>query len=218
MRLRSSAFQMWKNFTEYEKEMADLASVMSNRNSTLRFKTSIQHWLQYAKLHRATKTAYDRVIAKRKRTAMLDSWIAWRQLVADEFARQAKIRACIRSKRVMKDWFVNWYWDAYEDEIRSTLKLLYGTTEDVLGQLYDMYEEMRQADSKNDDVPVRPASTSQSLEAPPISGDPGPNLCILNELQNVDTAEEFCTPTLWSDELEGAKLSRPSPRKELSFN
>lgn len=212
-RLKSSAFQMWRNFTEYEKEMTGLAEVMSSSVQRTQCRMQLLSWLQYAKKKRAMKVAEERIRAKSTRAQMSSVWVSWRQHVADEFAKEAKIKSCIRSKRVLKDWFVNWYWDAYEDEIRSTLKLLYGTTEEVLGQLYDMYEDMSPSELRPPArIMHRPGETSkQSVENP--SSDFG----FRQAKTSGDLPEEFTTPALFFDEVEEGTGTRRSPRKELSF-
>lgn len=212
-RLKSSAFQMWRNFTEYEKEMTGLADVMSNTIQRTQCRIQLLGWLEYSKKKRAMKVAEERIRAKCKRSALSSVWISWRQHVADEFAKEAKIKSCIRSKRVLKDWFVNWYWDAYEDEIRSTLKLLYGTTEEVLGQLYDMYEDMSPTE-------LQPKA-SRTLEVEDDAGQhvqpPGSDFGFRQVRTSTDLAEEFTTPALIYDDVEEGNGIRRSPRKELSF-
>uniref|UniRef100_A0A7S3UCA5 Sfi1 spindle body domain-containing protein n=1 Tax=Picocystis salinarum TaxID=88271 RepID=A0A7S3UCA5_9CHLO len=212
-RLKSSAFQMWRNITEYEKEMTGLADVMSNTLQRTQCRVQLLGWLDYAKKKRAMKVAEERIRAKCKRSALTSVWISWRQHVADEFAREAKIKSCIRSKRVLKDWFVNWYWDAYEDEIRSTLKLLYGTTEEVLGQLYDMYEEMSPTELQPKPSPTLEKGDGARQHVQP----PGSEFGFGQVKTSGDLAEEFTTPALIYDDVEEGNGIRRSPRKELSF-
>ena len=76
-------------------------------------------------------------LASRRRTSSLLTALAhWHRVVAGEARRRAAIKVCITAKRVTMHWFLQWYWEAYDDEIRSTLQTLMGTCDDTLHDLY----------------------------------------------------------------------------------
>ena len=56
----------------------------------------------------------------------LHSWIAF---IEDTRATQARLKRVVTAKRLTKDWFISWYWSAYDDEIRKTLGMLYSDCE-----------------------------------------------------------------------------------------
>mmetsp|Transcript_36274 Transcript_36274/g.114481 ORF Transcript_36274/g.114481 Transcript_36274/m.114481 type:complete len:116 (-) Transcript_36274:112-459(-) len=51
-------------------------------------------------------------------------------------AVRERLKRCVVHKRVTKDWFLEWYWGAYENEIRAALGMLYGSTGEALEELY----------------------------------------------------------------------------------
>ena len=66
-------------------------------------------------------------------SAVLRSWWKLGETVR---LRKEKMHRCVTAKRVVMQWFLQWYWDAYDDEIRSALRLLYGSTEGAMDSLY----------------------------------------------------------------------------------
>jgi hypothetical protein len=76
-------------------------------------------------------------LASGRRTSQLLAALShWHRVVAGEARRRAAIKVCITAKRVTMHWFLQWYWEAYDDEIRSTLQMLMGTCDDTLHDLY----------------------------------------------------------------------------------
>ena len=57
--------------------------------------------------------------------------------------RRRLISTNITDKRVTMRWFLNWYWHAYDQEIRGSLMMLTGTCDDALTDLYCDYLPVR---------------------------------------------------------------------------
>lgn len=62
----------------------------------------------------------------RQDAALVESFWAWRHSALDARQSLAKIRACVASKRVARDWFLGWYASAFEEEINTAVDMLYG--------------------------------------------------------------------------------------------
>lgn len=54
---------------------------------------------------------------------------AWIAFIEDTRATRAHLKRVVTAKRLTKDWFISWYWSAYDDEIRKTLGMLYSDCE-----------------------------------------------------------------------------------------
>ena len=61
---------------------------------------------------------------------------AWWSLIEKARRMKDKLRRCVTAKRLVTQWFLGWYWNAYDDEIRSALRLLYGSAEGAMDSLY----------------------------------------------------------------------------------
>lgn len=115
-------------------------------------------------------------LAIRRRTSQLLGALAhWHRVVAGEARRRAAIKVCITAKRVTMHWFLQWYWEAYDDEIRTTLQTLMGTCDDTLHDLYTAHLPGAQQHLMSSQSIFHVRSHPPALLAPPSPPSPACN-------------------------------------------
>ena len=107
----------------------------SRRISTLTLKWS--SWRKYTSIRRKHRRIISRCVEFHGRMLMESSMSAWREEVLCIARRIECVRSCIRSKRLLMTWWMSWYWDSHEPEIRLALTSLYGNCEDTMDQIFD---------------------------------------------------------------------------------
>jgi hypothetical protein len=72
-----------------------------------------------------------------KEVLMLQALKRWKSVIDWVNKRRALISVNVTAKRVTVHWFLQWYWDAYDIEIKSSLQMLMGTCDEAMGDLYE---------------------------------------------------------------------------------
>jgi hypothetical protein len=149
LRLRlSQSFTLWnENVVELRRQRAVLARFvgrMRNRCVTACFYAWVEA-LEERK--RASKQdAYrDRLVAnvlwRTNRSTLRAAMHQWRMVVEERETHRELIRRNLRSKRVALNFFMTWYWDAFDGDIQSTVADMFGQTRSYMNEAFDDFDE-----------------------------------------------------------------------------
>ena len=65
----------------------------------------------------------------------------WRMVVEERETHRELIRRNLRSKRVALNFFMTWYWDAFDGDIQSTVADMFGQTRSYMNEAFDDFDE-----------------------------------------------------------------------------
>ena len=90
----------------------------------------------------AKATAYrDRLIAnvvsRTNRSTLRLAMEKWREVVNEREIHREIIRRNLRAKRVAMNFFMNWYWDAFDNDIQETMANMFGQTRTYMNEAFD---------------------------------------------------------------------------------
>ena len=101
-------------------------------------KLAWEAWCAFAMRKRHVRNTVRKCMLKMDALLKRASFACWLQFVLDLEATRRNLRRAMTTKRVMKDWFIQWYWRAYDDEIQQTLGVLYGGCENVVEEVLSL--------------------------------------------------------------------------------
>ena len=101
-------------------------------------KLAWEAWCAFAMRKRHVRNTVRKCMLKVDALLKRATFACWLQFVLDLEATRRNLRRAMTTKRVMKDWFIQWYWRAYDDEIQQTLGVLYGGCENVVEEVLSL--------------------------------------------------------------------------------
>ena len=140
MRFQTTALRMgWCAFVEYARTKADnrdraelcrrvIAIHSSNAMKVLAWRT----WCGRIAARELSRTRMMKCAGKVRDITLRYALRSWIDFMEDVQATRARLKRVMTSKRLTKDWFISWYWSAYDDEIRKTLGMLYSDCESAV--------------------------------------------------------------------------------------
>ncbi|KAK3237308.1 hypothetical protein CYMTET_52602, partial [Cymbomonas tetramitiformis] len=133
-------FAKWKD--DWAAHKQGILKAASCWRSTCR-RTRLQWYLDafscWKELHH--KAVMDRCMVCKhgRRTAkrhLQNAFTAMVHFVEELNRSREHLKHCLRTKRITMQWFMNFYWDAYECDIRHSLEMLTGTCDNAMGELF----------------------------------------------------------------------------------
>ena len=138
---KRTVWQEWVGLVIKSREKQILATVISCASDRARrriaLSTGWNSWRTYMAGVRRNQRILLRCAATRVRHAMAVHFREWRDEVFRIGQRLECVRTCIKSKRLLMQWWMAWYWDAHEPDIRHALSSLYGNCEDAMEEIYE---------------------------------------------------------------------------------
>jgi hypothetical protein len=108
----------------------------------------MQSWGQWARWQRELTVRVERHVVRTERAFALRVLAGWVAVYHQLCEQMANLRTCISRKRVAQKWFLRWYWDAFDTDIKVALTDILETPETA--EVLDTYwtsDDLRDAGS-----------------------------------------------------------------------
>jgi hypothetical protein len=108
----------------------------------------MQSWGQWARCQRELTVRVERHVVRTERAFALRVLAGWVAVYHQLCEQMANLRTCISRKRVAQKWFLRWYWDAFDTDIKVALTDILETPETA--EVLDTYwtsDDLRDAGS-----------------------------------------------------------------------
>jgi len=112
-----------------------MGAVLSDKLCTRRAAAALRHWSQWSRWHRQCSLRVERHVLRTERAFIVRVLAGWVAVFKTRAEQMANLRMCITRKRVAQKWFLRWYWDAFDTDIKVALTDILETPEtaEVLG-------------------------------------------------------------------------------------
>jgi hypothetical protein len=129
--------------------MQRMGAVLGDKLSTRRAAAALRHWRQWSRWHRQCMLRVERHVLRTERAFTVRVLAGWVAVFKTRAEQMANLRMCITRKRVAQKWFLRWYWDAFDTDIKVALTDILETPEtaEVLGT-YWTSDDLRDAGAK----------------------------------------------------------------------
>ena len=77
------------------------------------------------------------VIARSQRSTLRAAMDKWKSVVEERELHRELIRRNLRSKRVAMNFFMSWYWDAFDGDLQDQIDDMFGATRTFMNQAFD---------------------------------------------------------------------------------
>jgi protein SFI1 len=77
------------------------------------------------------------VISRTNRSTLRNAMAKWREVVEEREIHREMIRRNLRAKRVAMNFFMNWYWDAFDNDIQETMADMFGQTRTYMNEVFE---------------------------------------------------------------------------------
>lgn len=135
-RALAGAWNAWVEHTRraawYKLQLRRCAARWMNRTLAQTF----GRWADNVAEKRRQRVALGRYLMSRARDLRAEVFSAWAALWRERKEGLDRLRTCIARKRISMKLFLQWYWDAFDEDIKFTLRRILNTTEEEINSPY----------------------------------------------------------------------------------
>ena len=91
------------------------------------------------------------VVSRLNRSSLRAAMAKWCQVVEEREIHREMIRRNLRAKRVGMNFFMNWYWDAFDNDIQETMADMFGQTRTYMNEAFEDERGALDFDGVDDD-------------------------------------------------------------------
>lgn len=145
LRLRlSQTFTLWnENTVEMRRQRAVLGRFVA-RMRNRRLASAFTHWLDVVEEQKQTdqRMAYQQrlagnIMARTNRSTLRAAFDKWYSVVEEREMHREMLRRMLRTKRVAMNFFMTWYWDAFDGDIQDTMADMFGATRTFMNEAFE---------------------------------------------------------------------------------
>lgn len=140
----SQSFTRWQEQTiELRRQRAVMARFVSkirNRCVTSCFyawKEGVEDRKRSEQANSYRDRIINNVIARSHRSTLRAAMDKWKSVVEERELHRELIRRNLRSKRVAMNFFMSWYWDAFDGDLQDQIDDMFGATRTFMNQAFD---------------------------------------------------------------------------------
>ena len=145
LRLRlSQAFTLWNDRTVEMRRQRAVVGRFVARMRNRRLASSFTHWLDVVEERKQTdqRVAYrerlaGNIMARMNRSTLRAAFDKWYSVVEEREMHREMLRRMLRTKRVAMNFFMTWYWDAFDGDIQDTMADMFGATRTFMNEAFE---------------------------------------------------------------------------------
>ncbi|GAQ78376.1 hypothetical protein KFL_000120230 [Klebsormidium nitens] len=127
--LLTSALAQWRDRVSRQVLLRRRLSLYREARRSRELAAALRRWCHVAARRRTLRLAGQRVAARVNRRRLGEAFSAWEEYVGEKVAARGELGACITRKKMAKRWFMQWYWDAFDNEIHRSLVDIVSSTQ-----------------------------------------------------------------------------------------
>jgi len=129
-------------------------------------------WAALCALLRQSRSLAGQLAAPRRRLSLSLALGHWRRATQLALEARAAVRRSVTARKVAKDWFLGWYSNAFELEIKQAMEALYGACDDRLDEVVGAADgcalgQLRESEPTA--LPVESLPREQVITAAPVA-------------------------------------------------
>ena len=145
LRLRlSQAFTLWNERTVEMRRQRAVVGRFVARMRNRRLASSFTHWLGVVEERKQTdqRVAYrerlaGNIMARMNRSTLRAAFDKWYSVVEEREMHREMLRRMLRASRVAMNFFMTWYWDAFDGDIQDTMADMFGATRTFMNEAFE---------------------------------------------------------------------------------